>query len=79
MNDEVEIQVMEYEGKKYFLFKTLKENKNTYYYFSNIEDNMDYLILKDDLEDDSNFVTLDSDEEERHVLELIARKLEENI
>lgn len=79
MNDEVEIQVMEYEGKKYFLFKTLKEGENTYYYFSNIEDNMDHLILKDDLEDDSNFVTLDSKEEENHVLKLIVERLENNI
>lgn len=74
--NEVEIEVMEYDGKKYFLFKTLKEKENTYYYFSNIEDSSDYLILKDDLEDESNFVTLDSDEEEKYVLGLVAERLE---
>lgn len=74
--NEVEIEVMEHDGKKYFLFKTLKEKENTYYYFSNIENSSDYLILKDDLEDEINFVTLDSDEEEKYVLGLVAERLE---
>lgn len=74
MND-IEINVIDIDGNKYFIVDNLTDEKNTYYYFSNIEDNKDIMVLKEKKEDDEDyFVSLDDVNERNSALALFYEK-----
>lgn len=75
MDQEVEMNVLKFNGKDYFLMDTIV-GKRKYYYFSNIKDANDIIILKEKGDD---FVSLDSDMEKDYALSLFYEKHNENV
>lgn len=75
MNQETELNILNVNGKDYFLMDTLN-GKNIYYYFSNIKDANDILVLKDQGE---NFVSLDSNMERDYALSLFYEKYKDSV
>ena len=70
MEQNVEINVLKFDGKDYFLMDYITE-KNIYYYFSNIKDANDIMVLKGQ---GDNFISLDSDSERDYALSLFFEK-----
>ena len=73
--EEVSVNIIELDGKDYFLLDSLIEEKNTYHFFSNIKNQNDVQILKDKVEDgETFFVSLDTEYEFNHALSLFYDK-----
>lgn len=73
--NEVEMNILELDGKKYFLVDSLSDNKNTYSYFSNVENVSDIKVLKDVKENEEEFfVSLNNKKEIEYALDLYYQK-----
>lgn len=70
MDQEVEINVLKFNEKDYFLMDTIV-GKRKYYYFSNIKDANDIVIFK---EQEDNFVSLDGSSEKDYAFSLFYEK-----
>lgn len=70
MNQEVEIQILNINGKDYFLLDTLGDG-NTYYYFSNLKDTSDVVVLKDQ---ETNFASIEDKNELNYAFSLFYDK-----
>ena len=75
MNQEVEMNVLQVNGKDYFLMDSII-GKNTYYYFSNIKDANDIMVLK---EQGDNFISLDSNSERDYAFSLFYEKHKDQV
>lgn len=75
MNQEVEMNVLNIDGKDYFLMDCLV-GKNAYYYFSNIKDANDIVVLK---EQGDNFVSLGSQMELDAAFSLFYEKYKDKV
>lgn len=78
MND-VEVDVIEFDGKDYFLIDSILDQGNTYRFFANEQDNQDLLVMKD-VEQDGEIIykTIDSDYEFNYALSLFYKKYGES-
>ena len=62
--EEVEVSVVEIDGKKYILADSINDNKNVYHYFSNIENQTDVYVFKDGKDEEvDSYVSLDTEYE----------------
>ena len=78
--NEVEMNILEIDNKKYFLIDSLSDSKNTYSYFSNVENVADIKVLKDIKEDEEEFlVSLDNKKELDYALDLYYQKHSNNL
>lgn len=76
--EEVEVSVVQIDGKKYVLADSINDSKNVYHYFSNIENQMDIYVLKDGKEDEvDSYVSLDTEYEFKYALSLFYDKYKE--
>lgn len=77
-NTRIEIDVIDLDGKRYFLVDTLAGEKNFYYYFSNLEDNKDIKLLKVEKEGEEEFfVSIDDAAEIDYAFSLFYEKYKE--
>ena len=67
-----ELNIMEYNQKKYFLVDTIKNTDKEYYYFSNLVDNKDIIIMS--LEENDLLKSIEDKEELTNVLALFYDK-----
>lgn len=67
-----EVEMLEINGKDYFLVDKITNNEQTYYYFANTADTSDIQILKD--EDEENLKALDTESEFNKALEIYLLK-----
>ncbi len=67
-----ELNIMEYNRKKYFLVDTIKNTDKEYYYFSNLVDNKDIIIMS--LEENDLLKSIEDKEELTNVLALFYDK-----
>jgi len=73
--NEVEMNVLQIEDKKYFLVDTIVDNEVSYYFFSNVEDSEDIYVFKDKKEGEEEFfVSLENEKELERALTLFYEK-----
>lgn len=73
--EEVELKILEIDGKKYFLLDSISKDESTYCYFSNLVDNHDVLVMRNQLENgEGYFVSLDTENEFDYALSLFYDK-----
>lgn len=70
MNHEVELNILNIDGKDYLLLDALGD-ENTYYYFSNLKDTADVIIMKDK---DTSFVSIEDKSELNYAFSLFYDK-----